>query len=179
MDVTFAGKPFLLVPGESEVAGTDGPLYTYSVYVQRGLGLKPLRCARRIERTLADERGWTRGAVRFKRVEGNSGTTVLLASPEVTDAVCAPLRTQGEVSCCRDRYVVLNVKRWRNAVPHWTGDLTSYRQMLINHEFGHRIGKGHSFCPGADQRAPVMQQQTYGLQGCRANSWPLDRELPR
>ena len=83
------------------------------------------------------------------------------------------------MSCCQGRKVVINVLRWKAAVEHWTGSAASYRQMLINHEFGHRIGKGHENCSGQRELAPVMQQQTYGLQGCRANSWPLDHELPR
>ena len=73
--------------------------------------------------------------------------------------------------------MVINLDRWRHAVPHWTGTRTEYRQMVINHEFGHRIGKPHRWCPGVGDLAPVMQQQTYSLQGCKANSWPLPSEL--
>jgi Protein of unknown function (DUF3152) len=176
-DAFFAGKRFYRVPGTTKIAGTRGSLFTYTVYIQRGLGIWPVRAAERIDATLADARGWTRGAVRFQRRETGAGTTVLIADPEVTDAICAPLQTEGKVSCCRDRYVVLNVERWRNGVPHWPRGIVTYRQMLINHEFGHRIGKSHERCPATGRKAPVMQQQTYGLQGCQANSWPLVHEL--
>ena len=54
--------------------------------------------------------------------------------------------------------------------------LLDYRLMLINHELGHRIGHGHRGCSGAGSIAPVMQQQTFGLQGCKANAWPTDSE---
>ena len=119
--------------------------------------------------------------MRFQRVASGADTDVLIAAPKTVDKLCYPLQTEGEVSCCVGRKVVINYLRWRDAVTHWPDDMsaTTYRQMLINHEFGHRIGKGHARCPDEGNLAPVMQQQTYGLQGCRANAWPLDRELPQ
>jgi hypothetical protein len=127
---------------------------------------------------LADRRGWIRGGrVAFQRVSSGANTQVLLAHPETVDALCYPLNTEGEVSCCQGTRVVLNVKRWRFGVPHWTGRLKTYRQMVVNHEFGHRIGKPHRWCQTPGEPAAVMQQQTYSLQGCRENSWPLDYEL--
>ena len=179
--VEYNGKQFwkIVTGTPGPVIGDDGPLFKYTVYVQHGLGLHRARVARRIDVTLADARGWTRGAVRFQRVAEGADTDVLVAGPHTVDALCAPLKTEGEVSCCQGRKVVINVLRWRNAVAHWTGSVLSYRQMLINHEFGHRIGKGHQNCGGGGRLAPVMQQQTYGLQGCRANPWPLDHELLR
>lgn len=177
----FVGEDFDRVSGDTEVVGDRGSLFTYTVYVQRSLGMRGGQVARRVDETLADRRGWTRGAVRFQRLSEGGTTPVLLAEPDAVDALCAPLDTAGEVSCCIHGRVVLNAVRWRRAVPHWpkgAGRLLSYRQMVINHEWGHRIGKGHGSCSGARSRAPVMMQQTYGLGECRANSWPLESELP-
>ena len=63
------------------MVGDDGPLYQYTVYVQRGLGLHRARVADRIDVTLADERGWTRGKVRFQRVAEGAETDVLVSAP--------------------------------------------------------------------------------------------------
>jgi hypothetical protein len=173
--------PFLRVLGESTKAGTSSNLYTYTAYVERGLPVNKLEFVAEVHAILADKRGWTRsGKYSFKRVPRYGNTQLVLATPATVDKLCAPLRTEGKVSCNQGSKVVINIDRWLQAVPHWLeagGSVHTYRQMVINHEFGHRIGQNHRYCPGAGLKAPVMQQQTYGFQGCRRNSWPLSTEL--
>jgi Protein of unknown function (DUF3152) len=166
------------VKGGTPVVG-KGKLYTYDVNVEVGINIDRKVFAQTVDAILADSRGWTRGGkVAFQRVGSRGNTHVMLATPDTVDVLCYPLKTEGEVSCCQGSLVVVNLERWREGVPHWKpGTVRTYRQMLINHEFGHRIGKNHATCSGAGKKAPVMQQQTYGLQGCTRNPWPLAREL--
>ncbi len=61
--------------------------------------------------------------------------------------------------------------------PKTYGDaIHPYRQMLINHEVGHRLGYGHVTCDKDGEALAVMQQQTKFLDHdgihCRANPWP-------
>jgi hypothetical protein len=86
----------------------------------------------------------------------------------------------GAWSCRTGRNVVINDLRWRETSPAWVtsgGSLRDYRHMVVNHETGHWLGWDHSNCGGAEQPAPVMQQQSIDLQGCVFNAWPLDWEL--
>jgi hypothetical protein len=49
--------------------------------------------------------------------------------------------------------------------------------MVIDHETGHWLGQGHAFCARPGALAPVMQQQSKGMHGCRPNPWPLPWEI--
>ncbi|HEX5017257.1 MAG TPA: DUF3152 domain-containing protein, partial [Actinomycetes bacterium] len=59
------------------------------------------------------------------------------------------------------------------------GNLRQYRAMVVNHETGHWFGLGHASCGGSGKLAPVMMQQSKGLEGCRPNPWPLPGEIAR
>lgn len=166
------------VPGNA-FSGGGGRRYNYAVYVERGIKIDRKLFAKDVGEVLGDSRSWKRsGRVSFRQVDNASSanTRIILASPNLVDRLCAPLNTAGYVSCTQGSSVVLNLNRWRFAVPHFDNRL-EYRRMLVNHEIGHRIGQGHRNCSGSGNKAPVMQQQTYGLQGCKSNPWPLSGEL--
>jgi hypothetical protein len=134
-----------------------------------------------VERTLSDPRGWRRAGFVLTRAADAPYVVVLAEAAEV-DRLCAPYETYGRYSCQNGPVVALNADRWREATPEWTGDLASYRQMLVNHEFGHLLGQHHPRspqCPAAGRPAPVMSQQSTELDGCRPNPWPLPEEIAR
>lgn len=167
------------IPGGTpslEVSGDRGPgrrtvHYTVEVEVGLPLGAEPAAVA--IDAVLGDERGWAAERdADFVRVARDADVRIVVASPDTTDRLCAPLRTGGEVSCRNGGLVVLNARRWTGGVPDYEGHLADYRRYLVNHEVGHALGEPHVSCPAPGQPAPVMQQQTYGLDGCVRNPWP-------
>lgn len=170
-----AGGEFATVPLTQGFtrSTTRGGLMTYTVEIERGLPFAPGSTARRVDATLADPRGWADVEdVSFRRVRAGADQRVLVASPDTTDRLCAPLQTRGRVSCRMGDLVVLNARRWAFGTDDYRGELRDYRRYVVNHEIGHALGRGHVFCPAPGEPAPVMAQQTYGLQGCRRNAWP-------
>lgn len=163
---------FTTARGEGSSTGPD-PV-SYSVEVEGGLEVAPADFAEAVDATLADSRGW-RGIAEheFQRVEQGQEVRVLLATPETVDVLCAPLQTDGEVSCRNQDRVVINAKRWFYGAEPFNRPLREYRRYVINHEVGHALGYGHQACPEPGGVAPVMLQQTLGLDGCTANPWPV------
>jgi hypothetical protein len=130
------------------------------------------------EATLSDARGWSRAGFRLVRRD-DAPYLVVLAEGDEVDRLCLPYDTYGQYSCQNGPVVALNADRWRTATPKWTGDLATYRQMLVNHEVGHLLGLHHPRpqCPHPGQAAPVMNQQSTELDGCLPNPWPLPDEV--
>jgi len=128
--------------------------------------------------TYADPRGWSRAHHRFRAVPPSSGRsefTVVLSQARYLPAFSSVCSTT--YSCRVGRYVIINQDRWRRGSPYFPGTLEQYRRMVVNHETGHWLGRGHAYCASKGRLAPVMQQQSKGLSGCRVNPWPLDREV--
>jgi hypothetical protein len=161
--------------GGGTVAGRSGQLMRYRVAVERGIAnIEPDAFAAEVTRTLSDPRGWTGdGRWRLQRVGNGSpyDFTVYLTTPGTRNEFCPG--DDGYTSCRNGERIVLNVARWVHGVPRYGAPLDAYRQYLVNHEVGHRLGHNHEKCPGPGRPAPVMQQQTLGLHGCVAYGWPL------
>lgn len=148
-------------------------LHRYSVTTRGSVrGLAGFR--RGVAATLDDPSGWERAHRRFREVRRGGDFTVVLAQASRLPGFSSVCSTR--YSCRVGRYVVINQDRWRTGSPYFPGTLEQYRQMVVNHETGHWLGRGHAYCPGRGRLAPVMQQQSKGMQGCAVNPWPLARE---
>ena len=134
-----------------------------------------------VDQTLSDPRGWVRAGFRLVRDDAGAPYRLVLAEGPEVDDLCRPYDTYGKYSCQNGPVVALNADRWRTATPEWTGDLATYRQMLVNHEVGHLLGQHHPKpqCPAPGQPAPIMAQQSTELDGCQPNPWPLPHEIER
>ncbi|MER6238119.1 DUF3152 domain-containing protein [Streptomyces clavifer] len=173
---------FEAVPGLAKAPG-KGEKYTYRIDVEKGLGLDAGLFAEAVQKTLNDDRSWAHnGAMTFERISsGEPRFVITLASPGTTGVWCEKSgldTTEDNVSCdsaATDR-VMINAYRWAQGASTFGPDkLLAYRQMLINHEVGHRLGHNHVSCRTPGALAPVMQQQTKTLEiegiKCRPNPW--------
>jgi hypothetical protein len=166
-----ASGKLAVVPGEVPAAGPGTPL-RYTLKIEAGLPLDGAAIATQVHAILTDRRGWQPiEGVAFARTGGAADFELIIASPDLTDRLCYPLDTIGQLSCRNGNKVILNARRWATAVP-WYPDMNAYRTYLVNHEVGHRLGHGHKTCPSPGAPAPVMVQQSKSLYGCRANPWP-------
>lgn len=176
-----SGK-FEAIPGVDKAPGT-GQKFTYRVDVEEGLGLDGELFAEAVQKTLNDDRSWSHnGARTFERIySGKPSFVITLASPGTTAVWCAKSgldTTEDNVSCdsAATERVMINAYRWAQGSETYGDRMYAYRQMLINHEIGHRLRFNHVTCDKDGDLAPVMQQQTKFLDHdgihCRANPWP-------
>ncbi|MDI3416993.1 DUF3152 domain-containing protein [Streptomyces luteolus] len=179
-DLKGGGK-FEAIGGFDKAPGT-GERFRYRVDVEKGLGLDGKMFAQAVQKTLNDERSWAHGGARtFERVSsGETDFVITLASPGTTDVWCAKsgLDTSVDnVSCdsAATERIMINAYRWAQGAKPYGDAIHAYRQMLINHEVGHRLGYNHVMCSNDGALAPVMQQQTKFLEHdgikCRPNPW--------
>lgn len=175
----LTGGGFNVAQGHSLRHG-QGPLKRFIVEVEDSLNIRAIRFAKKVQKILFDRRSWIRSRTfSLRRVESEPAAfRVTLASPATTDRLCYPLLTNGRYSCWNGSRAVINVWRWKNGAKSYGDHLKGYRRYLINHEVGHGLGHSHRDCPRRGDKAPVMLQQTIGLQGCRRNPWPKHSELP-
>lgn len=150
-------------------------LHRYSVTTRGGIRADMAVFRAGVAATYADPRGWLRAHHRFRAVERGGEFTVVLSQAQYLPAYSSVCSSQ--YSCRVGRNVVINQDRWRHGSPYFPGTLEQYRRMVVNHETGHWLGRGHAFCSADGRLAPVMQQQSKGLHGCRVNPWPLPREV--
>jgi hypothetical protein len=156
-----------------------GPTYTYSIRSAGPIHTYLPLFADSVASVYADSRGWGHNGVKFKQVSSGGDFVVWLATPDRVAAFSSGCSTG--YSCTVGDNVIINEARWNSATYayHWPLSLSDYRRTVVNHETGHWLGFNHYFCGGPGQVAPIMQQQSISLQGCRANPWPTAAELAR
>nr|WP_240979439.1 DUF3152 domain-containing protein [Streptomyces sp. HNM0574] len=184
MDADLKGSGTFRTVGGADKGPGEGQKLRYRVDVERKIGLDGDLFAKAVHKTLNDQRSWAHNGERsFERVsKGHADFVITLASPGTTDVWCMKSgldTSEQKVSCdsAATERVMINGYRWAQGSKTFGDDrMRSYREMLINHEVGHRIGFGHVGCPKDGERAPVMMQQTKSLNiggaTCKPNAWP-------
>ena len=151
---------------------------TYSVETRGRISSSVAQFRRHAQQTYGDPRGWRGGGTTFRRVRRGGDFTLVLAEASWLPRFSGTCSVMW--SCRVGRYVVVNQTRWQQASPAWRAagrSVRDYRHLVVNHETGHWLGRGHAGCPGPGQPAPVMMQQSKGTGGCRFNPWPRPGEL--
>jgi hypothetical protein len=135
--------------------------------------------ATQVARYLSDPLGWPGAGVEFKRVDSGGLITIWLVEDSQVPSFSSICSTG--LSCSIGRNIIINEVRWLESAPPGVMDevpLDQYRMMVVNHEVGHWLGHhNHSSCPGPGRVAPLMMQQSKGLNGCTFNPYPLPNEL--
>lgn len=166
-------------PTAGGVAGA-GARVRYTVEVAPTVAAVPEDVAAQVRAALHDPRSWARDRTLEQVADPTrADIRVVLADPATVDTLCGRvgLDTAGIYSCWNGRFAALNAWRWEVGAEGFD-DLDTYRTYLVNHEFGHGLGRGHVGCPSAGALAPVMMQQSKGLAGCLPNGWPYPPASP-
>lgn len=202
---TKSGKgTWRVLAGSGKQVG-KGRLYTYTIEIEDGIPAAEYggdqTFADLVTRTLSDTRSWVGlGEVALKRVgpDQDPDFRVSLTTPGTTHRpeVCN-YTIKYESSCLIYDRVVLNLSRWVRGAVAFEGDQLGYRQYVINHEVGHVFDLPHVGCAEKGGLAPVMMQQTFGVNNdyvhqlnrglggvpkdgktCRPNAWPNPQAQP-
>lgn len=124
---------------------------------------------------LREKGGWEKAGVEFCYDPFDPDVDIVLALPDSVDRLCAPIKTEGEVSCSINGRAVINFKRWTQGTRAWD-DLSDYRRYVINHEVGHAMGMIHRHNCTKSGKAPLMMQQSRNRLKCEPNSYPTSHE---
>lgn len=114
--------------------------------------------------------GWSQDGYSFEpREKADARVWIQLSSSPTITKECG---LSGKLSCAElnGRHMYLNAERWFHGSKPSKLSLEDYRQYMVSHEIGHILGKEHAHCPGKGRKAPIMLQQTLGLEECIPNT---------
>ena len=144
--------------------------------------LGPTDFAATVRQILHDPRGWQQWFT-FEEVtppQIRKGRDVLFRLvPQAKMDTKFPEFPNLSVCNMTTKRIYINEYRWRHGSSASQLPLHLYQHYVINHEFGHSQGAQHSNTCVAGG-APVMMQQTLGLQGCSLtthNPFPKRQDL--
>ncbi|MDF7663273.1 DUF3152 domain-containing protein [Bifidobacterium sp. ESL0763] len=168
----------------ADASGKPAHQYVYCVGTRGNVEDSSMRVFENdIFRTLNNPKGWPRAGATFtlgSADAGNCDFTMYLAQANQMTTFSADC--SDEYSCRVGDDVIVNEDRWNGATKQLIKaglTLQRYREMVINHEVGHRLGHidNEQTCAGPGKPAPLMQEQSMALDGCKPNEWPTDSEL--
>jgi len=118
---------------------------------------------------LNDPHGWSKKGYFFMPVRSNGDVIIRLSSPQTIEKKCGLPKG---LSCAElnGKHMYLNADRWFYGASKSKLSLDDYRQYMVSHEIGHILGFDHEQCPCKGCPAPIMMQQTLGIDQCKTNT---------
>jgi hypothetical protein len=157
-------------------------MLTYSLIIDKTLNMKKKYILDKLDFVLSNKKGWKKLGYKFKYIDDIKDIDILIyISPnDYIDNVCG-FDKEYKLSCAVTQsnkpnkgIIYLNVDNWRNGSKLSKLCLQDYRNYMVNHEIGHILGRDHLFAKDYKNKlAPVMIQQTKGIENCIPNCWPL------
>lgn len=132
-----------------------------------------------VDGILQDPRGWdvqfTRVPLRELLTKPKKDAFIIRLTPSKDLYALYPdfQAQQLSVADMGERTIDINHCRWTEECPNNSQlTLPEYRRYVVLHEVGHMLGKQHPDTLPDQEAAPVMMQQTLGIQHYKANPWP-------
>jgi Protein of unknown function (DUF3152) len=140
----------------------------YTTQVDPDVEYSPKKFATEVAIYLADPDGWGQ-YYEFVPKQTSSSKLIRLSSPSTLETNDCK---DGRLSCAtlNGSNIWLNSHRWIHGAAASKLPLERYRQYMVSHEMGHALGHDHVKCPGPNQPAPIMMQQTLGIGSCAPNT---------
>lgn len=156
----------LLLPETISVFNTMKTI-RYSINIDADVKYPQTKFEEEVAIYLSNPDGWGQ-LYDFVQVDQKPQVVIHLSSPAGIQAAGCD---NPELSCAQmgGMHMRLNVMRWLKGSAESKLSLEDYRQYLVSHEMGHILGHDHVDCPGHNQPAPIMMQQTLGIGACKAN----------
>jgi hypothetical protein len=144
------------------------PRKTFKAIVDEGIPVPTAQFSFYLMVYLNSPDGWSQDGWYFEPAHSNPDVLIHLSTPEFIEKTCG---LSDNLSCAElgGKHMYLNYDRWIHGSPASKLDLEDYRQYMVSHEIGHILGKGHKKCPCKGCHAPIMMQQTLGIEQCIPN----------